>query len=116
MILDKKSYDELEKQIAEWELAGKEEGGSVKDVSDVLKKLVSITKMSDKRNLDEITALLVYIIRTINDGQESVLELCECLYDEFDYRKTPDRGKGETGMVNPDGTFVTLKELGIEDE
>ncbi len=118
MILDKKSYDELDANIAEWETAGKLQGGATKDVGKVLKELVRLVKMTDKMNLDEITAVLVYVIRNINSGQENVQELCEWLYGDYEdgcecNKRMP--GPGETGLIKEDGSYVTYKELGLEE-
>jgi len=120
MILDTSTYKAIEEHVAEWETAGSVQGGATKSVGKLLKELVTLLKMSDEMALDEITAILIFVIRTINKGQEHVLELCELLYDQYEFddycmNSKPRPGVGETGMINPDGSYVTLKELGIDD-
>jgi hypothetical protein len=117
MILDKKSYDDLDKRIFEWETAGKVQGGITQEVGVIQKELVRLIRMADGANLDEITALLVYFFRTINDGQESVRELCDNLYGNYacDCEECVGPGPGETGLINEDGSYVTYEELGLEE-
>lgn len=113
MILDKAMGKELDDRILEWELAGEEVGGDVKQVSIILKKLLSVLKTSDKMNLDEISAILIFFINAIHNGQDCVLDLCDHLYDDYlGIKRLP--AIGYTNMTNPDGTYVSLAELGID--
>jgi len=117
MIIDKKGYETLEKQILEWEAASNVLDKTTQDVNKITRDLIKVLKKSDEKNLDTITAVLMFVIRSIMDGPDNVLELCQFLYDEFEYDEddSPKPGPGETAMIHEDGTFVTLKELGIEE-
>jgi hypothetical protein len=109
MIIDKVEYDKLEKELLEWE----KNDEVTKNVSEITKELISTLKKSDKKELNTITAVLIFVIRSILNGPDDMLELCQQLYDSIeDERQGP--GPGETAMLNEDGSYVTLKELGIE--
>jgi len=114
MIIEKAHYDMLEEQLLEWEEAAQTQGGIVKSVSRIFKDLVSILKKSDKLGLDEISLVLIVLLGNINNGQEYVQEMCDILTEAYDIDCKPGPGPGETAMINPDGSYVTLKELGIE--
>lgn len=114
MIIEKAQYDMLEEQLLEWEEAAQTQGGIVKSVSRIFKDLVSILKKSDKLGLDEISLVLIVLLGNINNGQEYVQEMCDILTEAYDIDCKQGPGPGETGMINPDGSYVTLKELGIE--
>ena len=117
MILGKSEYDALDTMLSEWEEEEAAKTGVMQDVKEMLNILIKAVKKSDKMGLDEITFSLLFLIHAINKGQEYVQEICDILYDEhrylFDDKRMP--GEGETAMINEDGSFVTLKELGIEE-
>lgn len=109
MIIDKLVYDKLEEELLEWEKSDE----VTKNVGEITKELISILKISDRKELDTITAILIFVIRTILNGPDEMLDLCQQLYENIeDERRGP--GPGETAMINEDGSYVTLKELGIE--
>lgn len=114
MIIEKSQYDMLEEQLTEWEEAAQAQGGIVKSVSRIFKDLITILKKSDKLGLDEISLVLIVLLGNINNGQEYVQEMCDILTDAYNIDCKQGPGPGETGMINPDGSYVTLKELGIE--
>ena len=117
MILGKSEYDALDTMLSEWEEEEAAKTGVMQDVKEMLNILIKAVKKSDKMGLDEITFSLLFLIHAINKGQQYVQEICDILYDEhrylFDDKRMP--GEGETAMINEDGSFVTLKELGIEE-
>lgn len=110
MIIDKREYDKLEEELLEWEKSDE----ITKNVGEITKELISILKKSDKKELDTISAVLIFVIRSILNGPDEVLDLCQQLYDSIDDDGRPRPGPGETAMINKDGSYVTLKELGIE--
>jgi hypothetical protein len=114
MIIEKSQYEMLEDQLSEWEEAAMEQGGIVKSVSRIFKDLIAVLKKSDKLGLDEISVILIFLLSSINNGQEYVQEMCDILSDAYDMDCKEGPGPGETAMINPDGSYVTLKELGIE--
>lgn len=116
MILNKSEYDILDTMVSEWEEEEAAKAGIMKDVKEMLNVLIKAVKKSDKMGLDEITFSLLFLIHAINKGQGYVQEMCDILYDEYKYLFDGNNvpGEGETAMLNEDGSFVTLKELGIE--
>lgn len=117
MLLDDKQIEQLDKLVLSWNKTGIKKGGLLKDVSTIFEDIVKLTKQSDEYGLDEITFVLLFLAHSINNGQDDVQCLCDLIYNSYDDmygtgKKVP--GEGETGMVHEDGTFVTLKELGIE--
>ena len=116
MILDEKQKKELDELVLDWGQAGIQKGGIMKDVSKTLKDIIDLVKKTDKRGLDEITFVLLFLAHQINNGQDNVQDLCELISEAYGdiYGNKPMIGEGETGMINPDGSRVTLKELGLD--
>ena len=77
MIIDKKGYETLEKQILEWEAASNVLDKTTQDVNKITRDLIKVLKKSDEKNLDTITAVLMFVIRSIMDGPDNVLEFVD---------------------------------------
>lgn len=107
MLIDVKEYEQIENDLCEWEKIDI----ATREVVKVVKELLSALKRSDKKGFDTITAVILYVIKTIMEGPDQVNDLFNYLYNE-DFEDMP--GPGETAMKNEDGSYVTLKELGIE--
>lgn len=107
MVIDASEYERIEKDLYEWEKLDM----TTRDVVKVVKELISALKKSDKKGFDTITAVILYVIKSIMEGPDQVNNLFQYLYND-EFENIP--GPGETAMKNADGSYVTLKELGIE--
>ena len=112
MLFTKEQYDDLEKIALDYE-------NQERQVSMIIRELIKITKKVDKLGFANIAATLVLLIETIGEGSDAVTELMQVLYDYDTVTCEVCEGKpapkeGETAMINPDGSYVTLKELGID--
>ena len=116
MIFTREQYTYFEDLVTEMEDEGSAENETLLQVSNILKDLIKIMKRSDKQGFNDITMILATLIKAVGVSSDEVQYLNEiiCEYYLNDVEGRPAPKEGETAMINPDGSYVTLKELGIE--
>ena len=81
-----------------------------KAVRDIMKSMIKMIKKSDEQNIDELTIFLITMLSIVHKGCDEVCYVLDGINKLYEEDEIPD---GCLNMKNPDGTYVTFEELGL---
>jgi hypothetical protein len=121
MMMGKEQYDLLNKMVNDYCIdeedddSDEEERMVTETVRSVMKGLIKLIKKSDDCDLHTLTVFLLLALTIIHKGYDDVAYVCDLIDKEYISdiinNNVPE---GCLNLKNPDGSYVTLKELGIE--
>ena len=111
---EKNAFAQLDEMAEKWYNDGVEDGGSTMEISNMITKLLKITKTANRQGYEPIAYLLMSLLIAIDQGPEDVQYLVDLVSAEYLEMFNTDLEDNELNMFNEDGTRTNFSDLGLD--